>query len=106
VSLLVAASMQGMLPVEWEQQVAFKEAPTMQVVTMQEIMQVEWAVVDWDQVLLLQVEDLVLLLAVEVCMLVVADMQLVRDWVPGVALPSRQTLDVELDQDQLTRDVA
>jgi hypothetical protein len=69
-------------------------------------MQVESEVVDWDQVQLLQVEDLALLLAVEACMLVVADMQLVREWVPGVALPSKQTQDVELDQDQLTQAVA
>jgi hypothetical protein len=81
------------------------EVHTMQARTMQVAMQaelVEWERVDWDPVLLLQVGDLVVLSAVEVCMLVVATMLLVVDSARGVVFLSRQARDVELVQDQPT----
>jgi hypothetical protein len=81
--------------VDWVTE-GFKE-----VLTTQAAMQVEWQMVDWDQVLLSQVGALVLLLEVEVCM--VAGSLLALDLALGVESLSRLTQDVELDQDQPTR---
>jgi len=75
------------------------QVPTMQALTMQ----AESELVEWDQVLLSQVGDLVVFLAVEACM-VVAGMLAAADLalVAGAELLSKQAQDVELDRDQPT----